>query len=553
MKSIKTKIALSSFLSIFVTFAIVLAILFFTLDYLKREFIGIVSSTTNYRVEKSQAKTLADISDIKKSLYLSLQKKASDLIERDELVIKPAFIENSYSTIGSYLQKTHALDKDIILASFFEVSRNGIKLWHYFTQKFPSGVPIGYTYDERANSWRMAGEANAASIFDEKISEIIKSHKSTVELRKIKGAGGGDDLEIYEAYIPIFEGSGEEDFLNARSVGEPLGYLRYQISLERIQNEIQSENMKLMEYLNKERLEENAQKDVILKVVGEASSRSIIGLVISGIVIIIVSGMVSKKIGSILAGSIQALNDSANFIAGGNYHQKVPQFKSNDEIMTLSESFEKMRTAVLEKISEIKEHNLHLEEKVQERTRKLSEKTREVRSILENINQGIFSINKNDLINHEYSQHLETVLETSDIADKPFSEVFLSRVQMPVDQKQRLSQTLYMCLDEGFSTFLVNAHLLPREMIIETNNKKKVVQADWTSILDDDEMIEKILVSVRDVTELKKLEKQARRDQEELNIIKEITQLGMVQYNSFVSRGKRILKDNRAKLERSPE
>ncbi|MBF0443036.1 MAG: hypothetical protein HQK54_14105 [Oligoflexales bacterium] len=55
-------------------------------------------------------------------------------------------------------------------------------------------------------------------------------------------------------------------------------------------------------------------------------------------------------------------------------------------------------------------------------------------------------------------------------------------------------------------------------------------------------------MSVRDVSELKKLEQLARKNQEELTIIGEIADIWIGTYNTFIAGGRRLLANNRDQL-----
>ena len=80
-----------------------------------------------------------------------------------------------------------------------------------------------------------------------------------------------------------------------------------------------------------------------------------------------------------------------------------------------------------------------------------------------------------------------------------------------------------------------NSHLLASalELKMPDSGATKLLELDWKPILSDD-TVEKLMVTVRDVTELKALEAQAQSQQEELKIIGEILSIESRKFEEFI-------------------
>ena len=75
-----------------------------------------------------------------------------------------------------------------------------------------------------------------------------------------------------------------------------------------------------------------------------------------------------------------------------------------------------LNTAIKSEKEKIVELNESLEIKVEERTAELSSKTRDISTMLVNIEQGIFTITEDFAIHPEYSKYLENIFGTEEIA-----------------------------------------------------------------------------------------------------------------------------------------
>jgi signal transduction histidine kinase len=154
----------------------------------------------------------------------------------------------------------------------------------------------------------------------------------------------------------------------------------------------------------------------------------------------------------------------------------------------------------------------------------VAEKTADIRSILKTINQGIFTISGDDLtIDPEKSDALtlmfpDTALQKSDPIDAIFAKSRLTS-----DSIDQIKAGFTASLDSDALNFDLNAACFPKVFEMETaTGQKKYFECDWSPILDQHENVKKILVAVRDTTEVRRLEEEARRKDQEMGTIMEI-------------------------------
>ena len=153
---------------------------------------------------------------------------------------------------------------------------------------------------------------------------------------------------------------------------------------------------------------------------------------------------------------------------------------------------------------------------------------------MQNMHQGLFTIVPGGQIHHEYAAYLEDIFETSDIAGTEFSKLLFDASKSSADAIDQNITGVDAIVGEDDMMFSFNEHCLIREMTITVSNKEKVIELDWDPIIVDD-TIEKLMVTVRDVTELRALQAEAEAQKLELSIIGELLAVDAAKVESFLT------------------
>ncbi len=134
------------------------------------------------------------------------------------------------------------------------------------------------------------------------------------------------------------------------------------------------------------------------------SARTIMILVFVSIMIlaIIITYFLVERLTNKITKPIDSLVVSAKRISQGDYSVEVVA-ESNDEIGKLSHNFEEMRKTV-------EKYTNHLQDLI-------DEKMQQVKDILNNIDQGLFTINFDGTVNDEYSARANDILKVGDISN----------------------------------------------------------------------------------------------------------------------------------------
>jgi HPt (histidine-containing phosphotransfer) domain-containing protein len=191
-----------------------------------------------------------------------------------------------------------------------------------------------------------------------------------------------------------------------------------------------------------------------------------------------------------------------------------------------------------------KEHDavVHLNNNLE---RMVEEQTREIKSILKHIQIGIVVIGKNHLeITDTYSESAKTIFKTEKIGGVHAVDLLFANAAIDSDVKSQVRSVLENCIGEAALNFELNSNLLPHEMTYLFGLEQRVLQFDWNPVMDKDGSIEKMLISIKDVTALKQLEAEAHERSRELECIGEILDVTPRNFGIFIDSAQRFLADN---------
>ena len=199
----------------------------------------------------------------------------------------------------------------------------------------------------------------------------------------------------------------------------------------------------------------------------------------------------------------------------------------------------------IQMVSVIEEQNRTLEEKILQRTAELRQKTNDVNSMLQNMRQGIFTIMRGGLIHPEYSNYLTEIFETKDVANTDVFPFLFHRSDVGGDLLNQLEATVDSMIGEDAMNFEFNAHLLVHEYTkYFDDDKTKILELDWNPVLNANGNIEKLMVTARDVTELKALQRETEKQKAELDIIGQILSISKDKLLEFIQTSNAFLDEN---------
>ena len=171
----------------------------------------------------------------------------------------------------------------------------------------------------------------------------------------------------------------------------------------------------------------------------------------------------------------------------------------------------------------IASQNAELEIKVTERTAQLQQKTDDIQNMLQNMKQGIFTIRQGNIVDHEYSKHLEKILDTNDIAGRNIMELLFSAAELDADVICQIESALAFAMGSNVVSFLINQESLVKKIRVTlANGASKILELEWNAIVTDAQVVRQIMVVVRDITELLALQEKTKAHETEISMLTEL-------------------------------
>ncbi len=202
----------------------------------------------------------------------------------------------------------------------------------------------------------------------------------------------------------------------------------------------------------------------------------------------------------------------------------------------------------------IAEQNATLELRVAERTSQLRQKTNDIQAMLENMPQGVLTVLPGGVIHPEYSAYMETIFGTKEIAGKTLMDLVFTNTSLGSDALSTVEVAVGSVIGEDSMNYEFNSHLLVTEFDkTMPDGEVKSLELSWSPITDDNDTVEKLMLCVRDVTELKRLASEAGAQKRELEIIGEILGVSQEKFGEFIDSAKKFVAENKEILQKTPQ
>jgi HAMP domain-containing protein len=250
------------------------------------------------------------------------------------------------------------------------------------------------------------------------------------------------------------------------------------------------------------------------------------------------------------------LLDKDMLIGVMNFNGSVGNVTFEDSDLEFASSVARLLVITIKNIrmrEVIEEQNRTLEQKVEERTQALQEKTNDILNMMQNMHQGLFTIMEGGVIHHEYAAYLEAILETDKIANRNFMDLLFNSCNLGSDRLNQVETAVEALLGSDEMMFDFNSHLLANEIVVSLEgDRTKILELDWDPIILDGD-IDKIMVTVRDVTALKELQAEAEEQKRELEIIGHILSVDNAKFSEFINTSYQFINECRELIKSTPE
>jgi len=238
-------------------------------------------------------------------------------------------------------------------------------------------------------------------------------------------------------------------------------------------------------------------------------------IVIAGAAILL-SFLATVRQASTITSPVAQLSASAREIAGGNYAQPISAV-SDDEIGDLSNAFETMRVTV-------KKFTEHLQDLV-------DEKMQQVRDIMNNIDQGLLTVNQDLSINAEYSAATNKIFRVDDTSKLTLPQLFRASDEVARSFGDWMGIVLSRYQVMRWTKLV---RLSPvQDLELRVGGEVRYIRVNYQQVLDKSGHMTRVMLLAKDVTDQRKIEQ--RIEEERIRHENEVrTILGIVNNPSDV-------------------
>lgn len=193
-----------------------------------------------------------------------------------------------------------------------------------------------------------------------------------------------------------------------------------------------------------------------------------------------------------------------------------------------------------------------LEHLVEERTRELGARNQEIEALFDNLPQGVLTIDRDLRIEPRYSARLPELVGLGELTGRDASTVLFRDAELTADERASHDAALRVSFGAPALFATVNwVHLVRRMNRSLGDGSVRSFELDWSPLVDEQDDVVRVLATVRDVTALRALEREASERGRELERLREILQAGVPEFQRFCRESRATIADNRVQLEGS--
>jgi two-component system chemotaxis sensor kinase CheA len=278
---------------------------------------------------------------IEEHLRASIENKGNGLVTNQALGLRDLVTDNAFGDVARLVERTLEKDEQLVYGLFLDADQ---KAWGFATRLGAAKKP---------DDWKQLNV------------DVKGGGKSGIQVTYRHALG----QDVFEFSIPVIDDS-----------GMALGRLVYGLS-----------DAPLQRALNEARVD---SRRALLLTVGL--------LLLLGTATIVMGALRSQQSAARITQPVTDLTRAANELASGHRDIRV-SIASGDELEILGGAFNNMAAELKDSYERLENMNRTLEIKVQERTRELADRNRDMRLVMDNVNQGFLTVSLSGLLAQERS------------------------------------------------------------------------------------------------------------------------------------------------------
>lgn len=184
--------------------------------------------------------------------------------------------------------------------------------------------------------------------------------------------------------------------------------------------------------------------------------------------------------------------------------------------------------------------------------REVKQQTHEIKSMLDNLNQGLFLFGRDYKIQPHYSRRMEDILGDRQLTGKDAFELLFAGTDVSHEARERLAQALPKVF--GGSPEEGRHHLSSAIREFKKaipSQPQRILDIEWSPIANSEGIIDKVLVTVHDITEIRSLEKDSEARRIDAEIAHQILAIPEYIFLDFVETAYSILASNQQLIDQN--
>lgn len=157
----------------------------------------------------------------------------------------------------------------------------------------------------------------------------------------------------------------------------------------------------------------------------------------------------------------------------------------------------------------------------------------DLQTIFSNLDLGILTVREGLVIDRQCSARLPELLRRRDIADRNMIEVVFQNSDLGCDELARLKAALDLVFGEPLFVFEMNGGCFPSAFRIEFDDGPRAMEADWVAIEDAEGCVARVMLVLRDVTELLRLRAERQAQEDQLRAIGQLLRMPPGEFSQF--------------------
>ena len=178
----------------------------------------------------------------------------------------------------------------------------------------------------------------------------------------------------------------------------------------------------------------------------------------------------------------------------------------------LADIINSLRMEDKKKSEELLDLNENLEKKVNERTEQLNHSLNETNSLLNNMKQSVFSVDKEGIIIPPVSQYSKEIFGEK-LDGKSVYDTLFKDLNKDSEEISKFHFRINLCIgaDDFQYEILGGSESLPSKIImVDKSGENRSLRIAYSPIVDNEEIIEKLMLVVEDVTDMENLERESK-------------------------------------------